>query len=213
MTTFQAVRFSKPFVFAACLAPLALLVARAAGILQPGLGANPVEAILDELGIWGLRLLLVTLAVTPLRQVTGYNWLVRYRRMLGLFAFTYCLAHFLTYFVLDQTLFLPAILEDVIERPFITLGFLALLLLVPMAVTSTAGWRRRLGRRWTTLHRASYAVAILVCWHFYWQVKKDLTEPLIYCAILALLLGWRMVRARRRAPRRRSDLDADPARP
>ena len=188
----------KPLVFVASLLPALSVVGAATGILDNNLGANPVEAIQDTFGIWGLRFLLLTLAMTPLRYVLGAAWPLRLRRMLGLFAFFYASLHLLNYLVLDQGLAVGAIIEDVIERPFITIGAIAVLLLIPMAITSTAGWRRRLGHRWIKLHRAVYVVTILVCWHFWWQVKKDITEPLIYVAILAVLLGVRAWKYRER---------------
>jgi sulfoxide reductase heme-binding subunit YedZ len=128
-----------------------------------------------------------------LRRLTGQAWLLRFRRMLGLFAFFYVLMHFLSYAVVDQRLDVAAIIEDVIERPYITLGMTALLLLIPLAVTSTRGMMRRLGRRWQMLHRLVYVIAILGAWHFWWQVKKDTSTALVYAAILALLLGFRLV--------------------
>ena len=165
------------------------------------LGANPIEEILDRFGNWGLRFVMITLAVTPLRQLTGWNGLARFRRMLGLFTFFYVLLHFLTWLVLDQGLLLSAIAEDILKRPFITIGFLALVLLFALAATSTNGMRRRLGRRWQTLHNAVYLIAILGVWHFWWQVKLDTAEPLIYAVILSVLLGWRLWK--RRTVRRR----------
>lgn len=183
----------KPLLFVAATAPLAWLAWRTAGHAG-GLGANPVETLQDELGTWALRLLLATLAITPLRRLLGWNRLAQFRRMLGLFAFGYAALHFLNYLWLDQFFDLAAIVEDITERPFITVGFAALLLMLPLASTSTNGWRRRLGRRWQRLHRLVYPVAILACWHFWWQVKKDVTEPLVYAAILALLLGARLWR-------------------
>jgi sulfoxide reductase heme-binding subunit YedZ len=184
-------RVTKPPLFLLALAPAIMLVLGAFGLAGVSLGANPVERILDVSGVWGLRLLLVTLTVTPLRRLTGWNWLQAYRRMLGLFAFFYLLIHFSTYAVLDLRLDLGAIVEDVLERPFITVGLSALLLLVPLAVTSTRGWMRRLGRRWQKLHRLVYPATVLGVWHYYWQVKLDTLEPTIYAAILAALLGWR----------------------
>lgn len=157
-----------------------------------GLGSNPVEKLLHQLGRWGLKFLLITLAVTPLRRWTGLNWLVRYRRMLGLFAFFYTALHFSTYAVLDQGLEIGLIAEDVIKRPYITLGMLALLLLIPLAVTSTRGMIRRLGKSWMKLHRLVYLIAILGVWHFYWQVKLDTLEALVYALILAVLLATRL---------------------
>jgi len=135
---------------------------------------------------------MITLTVTPLRRLTGWNWLSRFRRPLGLFTFFYGLMHFLTWLILDQGLLLSAILEDLTERPFITIGFAALLLLIAMAATSTAGMRRRLGRRWDKLHYSAYAVGILGVWHYWWQVKKDTNDAWIYAVILAVLLGYRI---------------------
>jgi sulfoxide reductase heme-binding subunit YedZ len=158
------------------------------------LGANPVEQLIHRFGIWGLNFLLITLAVTPLRQLTGKAWLLRFRRMLGLFAFFYVLMHFLTYAGLDQRFNLPLILEDIAERPYITIGFSALVLLIPLAVTSTNGMMRRLGQRWKKLHRLVYVIVVLGVWHFYWQVKLDTVEPLVYALILTALLGYRIWR-------------------
>jgi len=192
LDTLKTVRFvGKPVVFLLCLLPAALVVTDAFE-LTGRLGANPVEEILDRFGNWGLRMIMITLAVTPLRRITGWNWLARFRRMLGLFAFFYVLMHFLTWLILDQGVLLSAILEDLTERPFITIGFAALLLLIALAATSTGGMRRRLGRRWQVLHNAVYAIALLGVWHYWWQVKKDITEPLIYAAILTVLLGARL---------------------
>ena len=170
------------------------------------LGANPIEEIMDRFGNWTLRFILITLAVTPLRRLTGWNWLIRFRRMLGLFTFFYVLMHFMTWLVLDQGLLMSAVLEDLVKRPFITIGFVALLLLTALAVTSTSGMRRRMGRRWQTLHNAVYLIGILGVWHYWWQVKKDITEPLIYAAILAVLLGYRLVRHQVRGHRDRGQL-------
>ncbi len=190
-------------VFALCLVPFALVVTDAFE-LSGGLGANPVEEIQDRFGNWALRFILITLAVTPIRRITGWNWLARFRRMFGLFTFFYALMHFLTWLTLDQGLLLSAIIEDLFERPFITIGFAALLLLSALAATSTNAARRRLGRRWQTLHNATYVIAILGVWHYWWQVKQDITEPLIYAGVLALLLGariiWSRVHKRRRHP-------------
>ena len=181
----------KPLVFLACLAPFALVAGDLFGVTG-SLGANPVEEILDRFGNWGLRFVMITLAVTPLRQLSGWNWLARFRRMLGLFTFFYVLMHFLTWLVLDQGLLLSAVAEDIVKRPFITIGVLALVLLIALAVTSTSGMRRRLGRRWQTLHNAVYLIAVLGVWHFWWQVKLDTAEPLVYAIILTMLLGWRL---------------------
>ncbi|MEJ2298453.1 MAG: sulfoxide reductase heme-binding subunit YedZ [Woeseiaceae bacterium] len=191
MDTLRQIRLVwKPLVFVACLVPFALVIGDLFE-LTGSLGANPVEAILDRFGNWGLRFIMITLAVTPLRRLTGWNWLTRFRRMLGLFTFFYVLMHFLTWLILDQGLLWSAIVEDIAERPFITIGAVALLLLTALAVTSTNGMRRRLGRRWQTLHNAVYVIGVLGVWHFWWQVKLDTLEPLIYAVILTALLGYR----------------------
>jgi len=199
-TLTQIRRIWKPIVFLLCLAPAVLVVTDAFEITGR-LGANPVEEILDRFGNWALRFIMITLAVTPLRRITGWNWLARFRRLFGLFTFFYALMHFLTWLILDQGLLVSAILEDIVERPFITVGFAALLLLIALAATSTNGMRRRLGRRWQTLHNASYLIGILGVWHYWWQVKKDIAEPLIYAVVLTALLGariiWRQVRKRK----------------
>ena len=182
--------------------PLAQLAARAFGIGD--LGANPVQQVQHTLGTTALNLLLLTLTVTPLRRLTGQNWLVGLRRSLGLLAFAYAALHALSYVALDQRFDWPVLLVDVTERPWITVGFLALLLLVPLAVTSTNAMQRRLGRRWTTLHRTVYAIAILGVLHFFWQVKLDASEPLLYALMLAALLGLRIVDWARRRRRARS---------
>ena len=191
-------RALKPALFLLCALPLAWLLARASGIAEPGLGPNPIDEIMDRLGDWGLRLLLATLCVTPLAVTLRKPWLVGLRRMLGLFAFTYLSLHFLNWLVLDQWFDLQAIAADIAKRPYITVGFTAFSLLVPLAVTSTAGWMRRLGRRWHRLHRLIYPAAILGCTHFWWQVKADWREPAVYSVLLAGLLGWRWWRARGR---------------
>jgi len=199
LNTLTQIRYAwKPLVFLVCLLP-AILVVTDAFELTGRLGANPVEEILDRFGNWGLRFIMLTLAVTPLRRVTGWNWLARFRRMFGLFTFFYISLHFLTWLWLDQGLLMSAIIEDIAERPFITIGFAALLLLLAMAATSTSAARRRMGQRWDKLHYSAYAVGILGVWHYWWQVKKDITEPAIYAAVLVVLLGYRMAwRWRRR---------------
>ena len=176
--------------------PAALVVGDAIG-LTGHLSANPIEDILDRFGNWAIRFIMITLAVTPSRRITGWNWLLRFRRMLGLFTFFYVLMHFSTWLILDQGLLLSAIAEDLIERPFITLGFTALMLLTAMAVTSTDGMRRRMGRRWTKLHYSAYAVGVLGVWHYWWQVKKDTSDAWIYALILSVLLGYRIWYRRR----------------
>jgi len=185
-------RALKVTLFLVCLIPFVATVMALFGIMGLGLGANPVEELIKRNGEWGLRFLLITLAVTPARRLTGLHWLVRFRRMLGLFAFFYVVMHFLSYAVIDQRLAAGPIIEDVIERPFITLGMTALLLLLPLAVTSTNAMIRRLGKRWRSLHRLIYPVAVLGVWHYWWQVKQDIREPLLYAAILAVLLGYRL---------------------
>ncbi len=181
-------RLTKPAVFLSGLLPLLYLILRTFNVAGPGLGANPIEALLHELGRWGLKFLFLTLAVTPVRRWTGWYWLLRFRRMLGLFAFFYIVMHFMTYAVLDQGLDKAAILEDIVKRPYITLGMTGFVLLIPLAITSTRGMMRSLGRRWKKLHRLVYVIAILGVWHFYWQVKLDTFEPVVYALILALLL-------------------------
>jgi len=191
LDTLKQIRFVwKPVVFLLCLVPALLLLGDTFEITG-ALGANPVEEIQDRLGNWGLRFILIALAVTPLRRITGWNGLQRFRRMLGLYAFFYTLLHFLAWLFLDQGMLLSAILEDIVKRPFITIGFAALLILTAMAATSTNGMRRRLGRRWQQLHYGAYAAGVLGVWHYWWQVKKDIREPLIYAVILAALLGLR----------------------
>ncbi len=183
----------KVLVFLLCLLPLVKLGLEILGVAGLSLGANPIEELIHRLGKWGLNFLLITLAVTPLRKLTGQNVLLRFRRMLGLFAFFYVLSHFLVYAGLDQSFDLAVIVEDIIERPYITIGISALVLLLPLALTSTKGMMRRLGRRWQKLHRLVYLIACLGVWHFYWQVKKDILEPSIYISILAVLLGYRLL--------------------
>ena len=188
----------KAAVFAACLIPVALLAWRG---FTGGLGANPIEYITHSTGWWTLTFLLITLLVTPLRRLTGLNWLLRLRRMLGLFAFFHVCLHFTTYIWLDQFFDWMSIVKDVAKRPFITVGFSAFVLLIPLAATSTNGMVKRLGaRRWQLLHRLVYAIAILGVVHYWWLVKKDITEPVIFALLLAVLLGARLVwRARRPA--------------
>ena len=188
----------KPAIFLLALLPLALLLFRAA---RSDLGANPIETINRFTGLWTLRFLLITLAVTPLRRIFTWNSLLRLRRMLGLFAFFYACLHFLSYAWLDQFFVLPEIFKDVIKRPYITVGFACFLLLIPLALTSTNGMVRRLGaKRWQQLHRLVYLIGVGGIVHFLWLVKSDLSEPLMYGAILALLLGFRLWDKRQRPP-------------
>jgi sulfoxide reductase heme-binding subunit YedZ len=202
LDTLTQIRFVwKPAVFVLCLLPVLLLLGDTFEITG-SLGANPVEEIQDRLGNWGLRFIMIALAVTPLRRLTGWNWLLRFRRMLGLFAFFYTFLHFLVWLILDQGVLWSAIVEDIAKRPFITIGFAALLILAALAATSTNGMRRRLGRRWQQLHYGVYAAGILGVWHYWWQVKNDIREPLIYAVILSGLLGVRLwFRATRRKKR------------
>jgi methionine sulfoxide reductase heme-binding subunit len=188
---------AKPLVFAACLYPALHLVAGAVGIGGVSLGADPVVFMLHTCGKWTLNFLMITLCMTPLKDLTHSVLWLRFRRMFGLFAFFYVLLHLLVYLVLDQEGNFGALWQDIVKRPYITIGMLGLVLLVPLAVTSTAKSQRRLGRRWTRLHRLVYVVALLGVWHFWWQVKKDIREPLIYACGLAVLLGWRVWKERR----------------
>jgi sulfoxide reductase heme-binding subunit YedZ len=178
----------KPAVFVLCLVPFGLL---AWGAIEGDLGANPLEHVTDVTGEWGLRFLLITLALTPLRRLTGWSPLQRFRRMLGLFAFFYVSLHFLAWVWLDQELLWSNIVADIVKRPFVTVGFLAWLLLLPLALTSTRGMMRRLGRRWKALHSAIYLIATLGVLHYLWLVKADLLEPVIYGLVLIALLATR----------------------
>ena len=203
--TIERVRFiGKPLVFALCLLPFAWLAAGAFGRGGADLGADPIEALLEQFGTLGLRFTMIALAVTPLRRLTGWQWVGRFRRMIGLFAAFYVAMHFTVYFVLDQGLVVSAVVEDIVERPYITIGMVALVLLLAMAATSTAAARRRMGKRWQQLHNGVYLVGILGVWHFWWQVKSDIREPLAYAALLSVLLGvrlwWRVQRRRRVSP-------------
>jgi len=182
-------RNPKLWLFAICLLPLARLFVLGFG---DGLGANPIEFITHSTGTWTLVGLLVTLSVTPLRRLTGRADLIRYRRMLGLFAFFYAALHFMTYLWLDQFFDLAGIAKDIAKRLFVTVGFAAFVLLIPLAATSTRAMMRRLGRRWQQLHRLVYLIALLGVIHYLWLVKKDLTQPLIFGAVLILLLAIRL---------------------
>jgi methionine sulfoxide reductase heme-binding subunit len=190
MRTLLTSKWTKVAVFFVCLVPLAILVWRG---FHHGLGPNPVEFIQLTTGDWTLRFLVFTLCITPFRKLLNLPDLVRFRRMLGLFAFSYLCIHFLTYLVLDQSLDLAAMWKDIAKRPFITVGFLGFLLLLPLALTSSAGWIRRLGgKRWQMLHRAIYFAAIAGVIHYYWKVKSDVRMPLFYGALVAILLLWRL---------------------
>lgn len=183
----------KMIVFGASLMPIALLVWDG---YTDNLGANPIETITRATGKWTLILLLVTLSITPLRKISGWQPLIKFRRMLGLFVFFYACLHFTTYIWLDQFFELPSIAKDIVKRPFITVGFASFVLLVPLAVTSTSGMIRRLGKRWQQLHRLVYVSAIGGVLHFLWLVKADIRRPVLYGSILALLLACRLVLGR-----------------
>lgn len=191
---------AKVTVWLLCLTPALLLAWRA---YSGGLGANPIEFITLKTGFWTLVLIMVTLAVTPIRRITGWNRIIQFRRLLGLFAFFYATLHFLTYVTLDLFFDFSAIGADILKRPYITVGFGAFLLLIPLAGTSTKGWIRRLGRNWLRLHRLLYLSAALAVLHFYWKksAKSDIGEPLIFAGILALLLLIRVAYALRKRSR------------
>jgi methionine sulfoxide reductase heme-binding subunit len=188
----------KPIVFMGCLIPalhLTVGALNATGVLHVNgisLGADPVKVMLHTCGQWTLNFLMITLCMAPLRDLTHSVFWLRFRRMFGLFAFFYVLLHFSVYLLLDQSGKLGALWQDIVKRPYITIGMLGLLLLIPLAVTSTAQAQRRLGRRWTELHRLIYVIAILGVWHYWWLVKKDIRPPLLYLCGLAILLGYRL---------------------
>jgi methionine sulfoxide reductase heme-binding subunit len=190
-----SITLAKRIVFVAALGPLVYLTW---GALASRLGANPIDVITRETGTWTLRFLVLTLAVTPVRRLTGWNGAIRLRRMLGLFAFFYGTLHFFTYVWLDQFFDLAAILKDIPKRPFITAGTTAFVLMIPLALTSTAGMIRRMGgRAWQRLHRLAYVSAIAGVVHYWWLVKADIRRPMAYAAIVCVLLGARLVRIRR----------------
>ncbi len=180
----------KGLLFLICLLPLAQLLWHALA----GQAVNPIEDLTRGLGTWTLRFLLITLCVSPLRALGAPGWLLRLRRMLGLYAFFYACLHLLTYLWLDQFFDWAAIVRDIVKRPFITVGMLAFVLLLPLAITSTDGWIRRLKRNWGKLHRLVYVIAPLGVLHYLWLVKRDIQSPLIYAALLAVLLLWRVWR-------------------
>ena len=188
----RAARIGKPLIFVAALVPASYL-AWALLRAPEHLGVNPAETLQLETGIWTLRFLLATLAVTPLRRLTGWHPIIQYRRMLGLFAFFYACLHLMTYVVLDRYFDFSGVWEDIVKRPFITAGMVAFVLMIPLAVTSTKGWIRRLGRRWQLLHRLVYFSAAAACVHFIWKVKVAVGEPVYYAAILGVLLLFRMI--------------------
>lgn len=199
--SYKGVSGLKALIFVLALLPLARLAAGAL-YFPEWLGANPAEFITRATGDWTLRFLLATLAVTPLRKLTGWNWLLRLRRMLGLYAFFYGLVHLSSYVSFDHVFDVAEILRDIVKRPFITVGFTALVLMIPLAVTSTNAMVRRLGaKRWIAMHRLVYVIAPLGVLHFWWMVKADITEPAIYAVIVTVLLGYRLAARGREAGR------------
>ena len=192
--TARAIVATKAVAHALALLPATILAWQFHDVWTTGsdaLGADPVAEIEHRTGLWALRLLMITLAITPLRQLTGQPVLIRFRRLLGLYAFFYATLHLAVYLGLDLRGYWTQIFEEIAKRPYITVGFTAWLLLVPLAVTSTQGWIRRLGRNWGKLHKTVYAIGVLAVLHFWWVVKSDIREPLLYAGILAVLLGWR----------------------
>ena len=183
-------KYFKPIVFLACLVPLGRLAWKA---YNSALGANPIQVITWSTGTWTLVFLMVTLSITPLRKVTRQYWLIQFRRMLGLFAFFYGSLHFLTYIWLDQFFDWQSMTKDVVKRPFITVGFTAFVLMIPLALTSTRWSIRWLGKKWQLLHRLIYVSAIAGVIHYIWLVKKDVRVPIIYACILGLLLLYRVI--------------------
>ncbi len=202
-------------LFAICLGPFAQLLYN---VFTDNLGANPIDAITRHTGSWALIFLLVTLSVTPVRKISGWNALIKFRRMLGLFAFFYASLHFMTFLVLDHFFDFAAIIKDVMKRPYITAGFTGFVLLIPLAVTSTTGMIRRLGKRWQKLHRLVYVAAAAGVLHFYWLVKADIRRPVQYGFVLALVLGYRLFASlgtgiRRPSRKRPIPIRADSTRP
>ena len=183
--------YVKPAVFLLGLMPLLLIIGDLFEITGT-LGANPIENMQDRFGIWGLRFIVTVLMISPLRSITGFAWITQFRRMIGLYAFFYVLMHFLVWLLLEQNLLMAAIIEDIATRPFITIGFIALLILVALASTSKMNIRKKMGNNWVRLHSSIYLASILGVWHFWWQVKKDITEPLIYAIIISILLLYRL---------------------
>lgn len=183
----------KPVIFTLCLLPLSWLIS---ALLTDQLGANPIEELTRETGEWTLRLLLVTLCMTPLRRITNWRWPLRVRRMLGLFAFFYACVHLTTYIWLDQFFDWGEILRDIYKRRFITVGMLAFTLLLPLAFTSTNAMMKRLGRNWGRLHQLVYVIPALGVLHFWWLVKADVREPLVYAVLLVVLLVMRTERGK-----------------
>ncbi len=190
MRAILASKWTKVAIFIFCLIPFGDLVWR---IIKSDLGANPVEYLQHATGDWTIRFLVFTLSITPFRKLLRLPDLIRFRRMLGLFAFFYVSLHFLTYLGPDQSFDLSAMWKDVAKRPFITVGFAAFVLLIPLAITSTTGWIRRLGgKRWQLLHRSIYVAAVCGVIHYYWLVKSDVRKPVFYGALVGILLLWRL---------------------
>lgn len=185
----------KPALFMLLLIPFLQL---GWGLWQETLGANPLEAVIRSLGDWALRILLITLAVSPIRRLINWGQLLRLRRMLGLYAYFYAILHLFGYLWFEQFFDWEEIWYDITERPFITVGMVAILLLTPLAITSTKGMIRRLGKNWKRLHLLVYPIAMLSVLHFFWMVKLDISEPVIYAVILAVLLGERVINAMRK---------------
>lgn len=186
----------KPTCFLLCLIPFGLLFWQA---FSDGLGTNPVETLTHETGQWALRFLLITLSVTPLRKLLKLNWLIKLRRMLGLFVFFYAVLHFITYIWLDQFFDIKEILIDIPKRPFITIGFVSFLLLIPLAVTSTNAMQKRLKKKWLILHKLVYVIPVLVIIHFIWSLKADYSEPFTYALIFSTLMFLRVYYYRKKA--------------
>ena len=184
----------KGLVFGAALIPWGLIIY--AVVADPiSLGANPAETILHKTGDWVLYFLLMTLAITPLRKLTGWNDLIKFRRMLGLFAFCYACLHFLAYIGFDRLFDFSDMAREIVKRPYILVGFAAFVLLIPLAITSTRGWVLRLGgARWAMLHKAIYPIAVLGVVHYWWLVKRDITWPLVFSLVLSVLLAYRGVK-------------------
>lgn len=192
----------KTVVFVLCLMPLARLVA---GGFLGRLGVNPVELITRSTGTWTLVFILATLSVTPLRKITGWHWLARLRRMLGLYAFFYALLHFMTFIWLDHFFDVAAIGKDIVKRPFVTIGFAAFAMLIPLAATSTDAMVKRVGaKKWLALHRLVYVLAICGVIHYWWLVKRDITQPAIYALVLAILLAYRAASVFMKRPAQRT---------
>ncbi|HVA95084.1 MAG TPA: protein-methionine-sulfoxide reductase heme-binding subunit MsrQ [Candidatus Dormibacteraeota bacterium] len=190
MNSILTSKWTKVVLFLVCLIPAGMLIR---DFFTGGLGGNPTQFLEHATGDWTLRFLAITLSVSPLRKIFRLPQLIRFRRMLGLFAFFYVCCHFTIYLCLDQVLDFHSVLKDVIKRPFITVGFTGFVLMIPLAITSTAGWIRRLGgRRWRMLHRAIYLSAVAGVVHYYWMVKSDVHLPLEYAGVISVLLGWRL---------------------